>query len=105
MKLSQYNTISLANKHVLFVHCFIFFSQFYVLFFERHPYAAGYPAGFVHHALPLCTPSCCIMQDMSGEHMESMCAHIHAGLLAQEVELKYEVRLIRNRSRRGMGCR
>ena len=37
--------------------------------------------------------------------MESMCAHIHAGLLAHEVELNYEVRLIRNRSGGGMGCR
>lgn len=83
----------------------LYFFQIYLLFFERHPYVAGYPAGFVHRALPLCTPSCHIKQDMSGEHMESMCAHIYAGLLAQEVELNYEVRLIRNRSGRGMGCK
>lgn len=34
---------------------------------------------------------------MSGEHMESMCA-IYAGLMAQEMEINYELRLNRNRS-------
>lgn len=75
-------------------------SSFYICSIFSIPWkwylcASGYPTGFVHRALLLCTASSHIIyrykQGAYAEHVY----HIRASLLAHEMEIKYELRLER----------